>query len=435
MARLVQTLMGILSASGGLVAGLVVALVVGLGSALALAAPPAPLTARLVSAVVGVGAGTTVPLGLAVTLAPGWKTYWRSPGDAGLPPSLSWTGSSNLRQVELAYPAPQRFSQFGLETAGYEGEVVFPLTATVEQPGQPLALKLAAELLVCQEICVPAHSELTLTIPAGPALPSAEAGEIGRWVARVPGDGREAGLTIEKAEVGTAPGSGPGSGSSGAVTVLVTARAEPPLSQPDAFLETEPPLAFGQPELGLSEGGRRLQLRFSAAAGTAAAAGEGGRSLVGQPLTVTLVEAGTGGHRSAERRLTLEPLPAGAEGGPLAGAGPVGLSAAVLGAALLGGLILNLMPCVLPVLSLKLFQLVRLGGAAPGRVRAGFLATAAGIVSSFLLLAAVLIGLKAAGAAVGWGIQFQQPLFLALLVLLLTLFAANLWGWLEFLLP
>ncbi|HEY0832581.1 MAG TPA: thioredoxin family protein, partial [Azospirillum sp.] len=117
------------------------------------------------------------------------------------------------------------------------------------------------------------------------------------------------------------------------------------------------------------------------------------------------------------------------------GAGPVASLPSMLAVALLGGLILNLMPCVLPVLSLKMLSMVAHSGAPPRRVRAGFLASAAGILASFLVLAGAMVALKTAGAAVGWGIQFQQPLFLVFMVVLVTLFAANLWGLFEIPLP
>ena len=107
----------------------------------------------------------------------------------------------------------------------------------------------------------------------------------------------------------------------------------------------------------------------------------------------------------------------------------------VIGLALLGGLVLNLMPCVLPVLSLKLLALIGYAGAERRAARLSFVATAAGVVVSFGVLAAVLIALKVAGTAIGWGIQFQQPWFLAGMALLTTLFAANLWDWLPMALP
>lgn len=91
---------------------------------------------RLVAAVTGVGERESVPLGLYFRLAPGWKIYWRSPGDAGFPPRVDWTGSKNLENVETEWPAPKRFSIFGLETLGYTDEVVLPLTATLTRPGR-----------------------------------------------------------------------------------------------------------------------------------------------------------------------------------------------------------------------------------------------------------------------------------------------------------
>ncbi|MFG1490960.1 hypothetical protein ABMA58_17055, partial [Oceanospirillum sp. HFRX-1_2] len=103
--------------------------------------------------------------------------------------------------------------------------------------------------------------------------------------------------------------------------------------------------------------------------------------------------------------------------------------------ALAGGLILNLMPCVLPVLSIKVLHLIKHSELSRTQVRSSFIATAAGIISSFLLLAGVLIALKASGQAIGWGIQFQQPLFIAALALIVVIFAGNLWGLFEFRLP
>src|SRR5262245_32977771 len=100
---------------------------------------------------------------------------------------------------------------------------------------------------------------------------------------------------------------------------------------------------------------------------------------------------------------------------------------AILGLALVGGLILNLMPCVLPVLSIKLMGVVSKGGLSRREVRLGFLASAAGILFAFMVLAAATIAAKTAGVAVGWGMQFQHPVFLIALALLCTLFAANVW--------
>ena len=366
-----------------------------------------PVEARLVSSVQGVGELKAVPLGLELRLEPEWKTYWRSPGDAGFAPRLDWSTSANLKQADLAYPAPHRFTVLGFETAGYDTGVLFPITAEPAEPGKPLDLSLNAEILVCSTICVPQSFALSLSIPPGPATPGPSANDIARAQSQVPGDGRASGLAITAVRA-----------EGGAMEVEVTARE--PMVAPDLFVESDPPVSFPAPKRTFSDDDRRVRLRLDATDLPA------GQSLAGRAMTLTLVD----GDRSMETTATA----AAGLSGPSSGGASRGL-AAMLGVALLGGLILNLMPCVLPVLSLKLLSIVQHGGRAPRAVRAGFLASAAGILTSFLVLAAVLVAVKAAGGAVGWGIQFQQPLFLVFMVVLVTLFAANLWGLFEVPLP
>ncbi|MGK9236394.1 thioredoxin family protein [Inquilinus limosus] len=368
-------------------------------------------SARLVTAVDGTGGLAEIPAGLHIRLDPHWKTYWRSPGDAGLPPALDWSGSNNLGTPTLAYPAPHRFQLFGLETYGYETEVVFPLTLPVAQAGQPQHLSLAATVLVCSDICIPASFSFTLDLPAGAATPDPDSANlINRYANAVPGDGSAAGLAI-----------GPVAATEKGLRVEATARE--PFEAPDIFVEGAPGDAFAAPRIVPSEGGRRLVAeidRIQAADPPAA--------LAGSPVTLTLVD----GPRSVEAKATVGPA--------VATAPDAGAWLGILGVALLGGLILNLMPCVLPVLSLKLLSIVKLGGVeaggrTPRRQRLGLLATAAGIVVSFLALAAGAIGLKAAGASVGWGIQFQEPVFLAAMAVIVTLFGCNLLGLFEVTLP
>ncbi len=365
-----------------------------------------PVEARLVASMQGVGDLATVPLGMEVRLEPGWKTYWRTPGDAGFAPRLDWSESRNLKGAELSYPAPHRFTVLGFETAGYDAEVLFPIAATPAEPGKPLDLALKAELLVCSTICVPETVALTLSIPEGPAAPGPSANDIARAQALVPGDGRASGLSVTAVR-----------GQGAALEVEVTARE--PMVAPDVFVETEPPVTFAAPKSRFLDGDRRVILRMDATDPPP------GLDLAGRAMVLTVVD----GNRSVETPATAA---AGLGGGT--STAPAGLLA-MLGVALLGGLILNLMPCVLPVLSLKLLSIVQHGGRAPAAVRAGFLASAAGILTSFLILAGALVAVKAAGGAVGWGIQFQQPLFLVFMVVLVTLFAANLWGLFELPLP
>lgn len=371
------------------------------------------IEARLVSAVDGTGSLDRVPLGLHLRMEPGWKTYWRSPGDAGLPPTIDWAGSTGLAGAEMSWPAPHRFTLFGIETFGYDREVVLPLEAAVTEPGRPLGLRAAVDVLVCSEICVPQRFDLTLDLPAGPADPGAEAQLVNRFRTQVPGDGAASGLSVEDVR---ATGAG----------IEAVIRSREPMVEPDLFVETAEGHAFGAPRIEFSDGDRRATVRLDLAEGA-----RGLPPLAGAAATLTVVD----GARAAEIPATIGNAGPGTALPGLPAATAAGGLGAVLGVALLGGLLLNLMPCVLPVLSLKLLSVVGHGGAPPRAVRAGFLASAAGILVSFLLLAAALAGLKSAGAAIGWGIQFQQPLFLVFMVVLVTLFACNLWGLFEIPLP
>jgi suppressor for copper-sensitivity B len=380
---------------------------------------------RLLSASTGTSGSERLRLGLQFQMAEGWKIYWRSPGEAGYPPQVDWSRSDNLESATIRWPVPHRFELFGLQTFGYGGEVVLPIDAVAKDPAEPVRIEAKVDYLTCEEICVPHKATLALTLPADTGGPSQQAHLIDRFRAQVPGEGAGAGLDLSEASLV----------SGGDQPVLeLTATAEPAFESPDAIIEGLPETKFGKPEVTLRDGGREAVLRLTGQRGKLA---EG--SLQGQTVTLTLFDGDRGLERSFSLGDSLAGGPAGANtGGGLSWTG-AGVSVAdfvaVLGLAVLGGLILNLMPCVLPVLSLKLLSVVGQGGRERRHVRQSFLASAAGIVTCFLLLAAGAAALKAAGMAVGWGVQFQQPLFLVALTLILTLFACNLFGVFEIQLP
>ena len=367
--------------------------------------------ARLITATEATGMATRLDVGLQLRLSPGWHTYWRTPGDAGVAPTIDWKGSENLAGAEIAWPAPQRLPPLGgLETVGYVNGVVLPIVVTLAHPGAALHLHAEVDYASCKEVCIPYHASLDLTLPPGLAQPGPEAALIAAARTRVPGDLAAAGLALRGSVVAPAQ--------DGAVLSVRLASTGAPLRSPDLFVEGAPDLSPGHPEIVLAQAGRTATLRVPIRGATAA-------SLAGKPLRLTVVD----GTRSAEAEATpvagaLPPLP-----------GESGMGLAIVGVALLGGLILNLMPCVLPVLSLKLLALAGYGGAARQTARLGLLASAVGVLASFAVIAGALIALKAAGAAIGWGIQFQYPWFLAAMALVTTLFAANLWNWLPVALP
>jgi DsbC/DsbD-like thiol-disulfide interchange protein len=107
--------------------------------------------------------------GLSLQLAPGWKTYWRAPGEGGIPPRFNWSGSENLADVEVRFPIPMVMDQNGLRSIGYDGDVIFPLLVTARDAGEPVRLRAEIEVGVCEEICIPMTLRLAANLPAGGA--------------------------------------------------------------------------------------------------------------------------------------------------------------------------------------------------------------------------------------------------------------------------
>lgn len=141
---------------------------------------------RLISEVDGVKGHDTLLIGLQVQLAPGWKIYWRSPGDAGIPPQFDWTGSKNLKQARIFWPLPEMFHSYGFSTWGYHDEVVFPIKVTLEDLAEPLELKLHLFYGICQEVCIPYQHDFALTLGAGTGSVSADATVISEFMKQVP---------------------------------------------------------------------------------------------------------------------------------------------------------------------------------------------------------------------------------------------------------
>lgn len=137
--------------------------------------------------------------GIALEIADGWKTYWRNPGEAGVPPAFDWSGSTNLAAVEIGWPVPQVFDSFGFRTIGYSGAVVLPLRLVPEDAARPIGLDLDMELGVCRDICVFEQAELAARI--APADPGAGAAEVAAAQARVMPGGAEAGVVAATCRV------------------------------------------------------------------------------------------------------------------------------------------------------------------------------------------------------------------------------------------
>lgn len=360
-------------------------------------------------------------LGLEFRIRPGWHIYWRAPGDAGLPPRLDWAGSANLEAATIAWPLPERYTIFGLTTFVYGGRVVLPIAARVPDPAAPIRLRVKASYLVCEQICIPYESDLALDLAPGQTAAVEEAAAIADFRARVPprlvGAGSGADLSVTRAALVQ---------DRGGLWLEVLARSARPFTRPEIMVEGPPALRFGPPRIERAADGLSVLYRLPAAV-----IGQGGAVPASPDLVMTLADLPAQGTAGGQARAVEQAVTADSRAAAMAGPG-LGW---ILVLALLGGLVLNLMPCVLPVLSLKLLSVVGHGGGDRAAVRRGFLATAAGIVFSFLVLAGGALALRAAGLAVGWGIQFQSPVFLAVMAVVLTLFALSLFGLFHIPLP
>ena len=335
--------------------------------------------------------GQPLRLGLRMRLAPGWHTYWQNPGDAGVPPELTLTLPPGATAGDVQWPTPFRQPEGPVMTYGYTGEVLLPVPVT---PGPaPLRVEAAATWLVCEKICVPEEGHFTLDLPAGAPVPSAEAALFAAADARLP---RPSPFAASVAADGTLTLRGAG---------LSAATVQ------DAWFF---PAAWGGVEQAAPQ-------RLTAGNGSVSLALKPGQSFApASGLSGTVVLRDPGGQ---ETYLAVDAAPGAALPAPAA----VPLAQTLL-LALLGGLILNLMPCVFPVLAMKAMALARLSGAALGEVRRHALSYTAGVMVAFGALGGALLALRSAGGAAGWGFQFQSPAFVAAMAWVLFGVGLNLSG-------
>lgn len=229
--------------------------------------------ARLLAATDGAGQGGDIHAELEISLNDGWDTYWRSPGDAGAAPTIDWSGSTNVASVGWRWPAPTRFVLLGLETFGYLHEVLFPLTVHPERPGESVALRGALDILVCSNVCIPKHLELSLALPASAAAPDADAANlIARFEARVPTDGSRSGLSMDGAQVEP--------GNPAFLNVRIASR-QPLSPQADLIVES-PKWSFGRPAFSFDTDGRTATATLPVTSGPEAV------TMPGANVTVTL---------------------------------------------------------------------------------------------------------------------------------------------------
>lgn len=387
------------------------------------------VTAELVAERAAVAPGETLQIGLLLQHQPKWHTYWRNPGDSGLPTKIDWQLPVGASVGPIEWPAPRRLPVGPLVNYGYEGEVLLPVAFTAPpraRPGSTLALQAHARWLVCRDICIPEEATLQLQLPvAGVGVTPGSTAHTARferaaaerprplagWTAVAQRAGRELLLTLER-DGDAAPAALPPATFFPYAEQLIVPAVQTAYATPRGYawrLRLDPNVS-ALPDA----------LQGVAVAPSAAVWGVGSPqvefSARWQPVAAITLPAGA------------RPLGDAAAARPAAATLGVGLALLL---ALAGGALLNLMPCVFPVLSIKLLGLTR-QHASPPALRLHALAYSAGVLLSFVGLAAGLIALRAAGQAVGWGFQLQEPAVVFALALLFCAIGLNLMGGLPF---
>jgi thiol:disulfide interchange protein len=380
----------------------------------------AHLQAELVAQDTAVAPGGTIHVALRQKIEPGWHTYWRNPGDSGQATSLTWSAPYGWTPGDIVWATPKQLRTGPLMDYGYEGEVLLPvpLKASIDaRPGSTATLKAHAAFLVCKDVCVPADADLSVDVPIAAAAGTPDP-KWGPRVAQALADAPKPGVLKAAMTV-----------SGQAIKLSVAGPAATGPGRDQAYFFPYDSAAIDQPQPQVIERGPS-GLTLTLAAGQAFKAGpppdlSGVLSLGDKAYEITahagppLVGAGGLGPPP-----TVKPPATGVASGMVGGLG------GAIAFAFIGGLILNLMPCVFPILSMKAAALVR-HAHQPVAARLQGLAFAAGVVLSFLALAGLLIAARAAGQAVGWGFQLQSPAVLAVLALLMLLVALNLSGVFE----
>jgi thiol:disulfide interchange protein DsbD len=357
------------------------------------AAPEPPrVRVELLSEVAAVTPGQTFWVALRQQIDPGWHTYWVNPGDSGEPAQIEWTLPTGFTAGDIAWPFPERIPVGSAMTYGYSGEVLLPVPLTTPAglaPGSRVILRGHASWLVCEKTCIPEEAPIALTLPVVSGVP--------------PLDRRAAPMIAAARQKVPTPSPWPATFLATADDVRLTLEASGLAADriTDVWFY---PARWGVIDLAAPQRARvdPAGIRIDVARGPL-------RDAVASPIEGVLVVAERldGGVARHAFSVVAPPRPVGMDS-----------VASLLGAivlALAGGLVLNLMPCVLPVLSVKALGLVQHSHGHPSLLRRHGLAYAGGVLASFAVVAGALIALRAGGEQLGWGFQLQSPVVVTLL--------------------
>ena len=345
-------------------------------------------------------------IGLEYKMEPGWKTYWKSPGDGGFPQTISWENSSNVKNVNILWPTPIEFEILGLTSLGYQNNVIFPLTVEVKDASQDTFLNLHVNFLICKDICIPGDARIFLKIPSGEKKLTDNYFIVEQALSLLP----EKDFNISYLKKINANFFENNSNS----IIQLEFESDKNFSNPEIFLHTPFGLPVVNNSISYSYNNRIIKADFNY-----------DKKLISKEAFSLEVIIKDKNHNFEH---TLNIKKADKNLNPIIN----DTLFYYITISLLAGLILNVMPCVFPILSIKLISLFNINQRS---ARISFLTTAFGIIVSFVILGLIFMILQYSKISIAWGMQFQQPYFLIFITLIIFLFMMNMFGQFEISLP
>ena len=349
---------------------------------------------------------TKILIGLKANLLPEWKIYWRNPGDAGLPPEIKWEAGNNIKSMNLQFPNPKRFKFFGIETFGYENEVIFPIVIERLNKNKKISGQLLFEAQVCAEICVPVSFNYDLSKLTKNYKNNSKLSDILKYKSKVPKNVGHKDLELFSFDKFDSK-------------IKLTFINKLNINPYDIIVEDNKGFILEKPSYSKTGEVLNLTINF-----------KDNKNYEFEFLKLTFLN-----NENSYERIITNTSNLHNKNILNFNKNKISIGVEIFIIALIGGFILNFMPCVLPVLSLKIVQLVNLRTVNKVIFRKKILFNILGILTSFLLLAVGTYIVKSAGELVGWGVQFQNPSFLIFMILLTAFFGFNLLGLFNLFLP
>jgi len=345
-------------------------------------------------------------LGLQYKMEPGWKTYWKSPGDGGFAQNIIWEKSKNINNIEMEWPKPKSFEILDFNSAGYEDEVVFPLLVNIKDKNKITNIDLSINYLVCKDICIPGNARIFLDIPVGKAKSTEYYHLIEKTKSSLPQ------TSLVLSFINNFDSKGYKNDKN--ILLEVKAKTNKFFENPNIFIHTPFGLPIDEYVVDYSLENKSLTASFIFDS----------KLFTEEIFDIEVLLTDKNHNFLFNKEIKLEKFNQNQF---------IEKKFFIyLLISFLGGLILNIMPCVLPILSIKLMSIITNDYK---KTRSSFLITSFGIISSFILLGLAFLFLKSLNIPISWGMQFQQPYFLMIITSIIFLFMMNLFNQFKFQIP